>query len=562
MTREAYDFDVIVVGSGISGGWAAKELCERGFKVGLVERGRMVEHQTDYTTEMLAPWELQHRGFGDQKRYDRDYTHQQGRYFNEWTERFWVNDRENPYETPEGQPFQWRRGYQLGGRSLTWGRHVFRRSDHDFEANRKDGHGVDWPIRYKDIARWYDHVEDFIGVSGNRDGVEGLPDGVFQAPFPLNVVEQALKEKVEAHYDKRRRLIIGRVAHLREEKEGRAPCQSRVICARGCSYGAYFSTQSSTLPAAQKTGNLTLLTDMVVHSVEYDPQTRRARGVILQGVKDVSQRRLTARAIFLCASSFNSVGILLRSKSEDFPRGLGNSSGLLGCYIMDHAGVSLAARIRGFEDHTYAINRPASFIIPRFANISEPLDDALRGYSYQGGAVRAGYTRGTASPGIGRDFKESLKSPGDWILGMGAFIEALPQKNNRVSLAETAVDAFGMPQIRIDYRISDNERKLAGHAVREAAAMAGLLDGEVLSASLQPGTPGNSVHEMGGACMGNDPQNSVLDAFNRCHDAPNVFVTDGAAMSSSGTVNPSLTYMALTARAAAQAAELMKLGQI
>lgn len=562
MSGQAYDFDVIVVGSGISGGWAAKEFCERGFKVALIERGRMVEHQADYKTEMLAPWELQHHGFGDQERYDRDYPQQQGLFFNEWTEKFWVDDRQNPYETPDGQPFQWRRGYQLGGRSLTWGRHVFRRSDHDFEANGKDGHGVDWPIRYRDIAPWYDHVERFIGVSGNRDGVEGLPDGLFQAPFPLTVVEEALKERIETHYDKRRRLIIGRVAHLREAKDGRAPCQTRLICSRGCSYGAYFSTQSSTLPSARKTGNLTLLTDKIVHSIEYDPVAKRAAAVLVQDAKDASRRRLTARVIFLCASSFNSVSILLRSRSEAFPHGLANASGLLGCYIMDHGQTFVVARIRGFEEHYYAINRPASLIIPRFTNITEPLDGVLRGYSYQGGIGRAGYPRGARTAGIGRDFKDSLKGPGDWMLLLGSFIEALPQKRNRITLSETAADAFGMPQTRIDYRVSDNERKLAEHAAREGAAMAGLLDAEILSASPALGKPGNSVHEMGGACMGKDPQGSVLDAFNRCHDVPNLFVTDGAAMSSSGTVNPSLTYMALTARAADHAANLMKLGQL
>jgi choline dehydrogenase-like flavoprotein len=325
------DFDAIVVGSGISGGWAAKELCEKGLKVAMIERGRKVEHQADYKTEVKAPWEMPFRGFGDQNEYAAKYPRQRGLFFDEYNQHFFVEDDKNPYEESGSQGFQWRRGYQTGGRSLTWGRHAFRRGEQDFEANLADGYGVDWPIRYKDIEPWYAYVERFIGVSGDAsDNVPGLPNSVFQAPFPLTAPELALAEKLAEHYGRRRQAIIGRVAHIREPKDGRAPCQSRVICSRGCSYGAYFSTQSSTLPAARATGNLTVLNDMIVERIDYDPQTKRATGVTLIDANDGSRRTVTAKVVFLNASTLNTVGILLRSDSEAFPNGLGNGIGTLG----------------------------------------------------------------------------------------------------------------------------------------------------------------------------------------------------------------------------------------
>ncbi|SAK86385.1 glucose-methanol-choline oxidoreductase [Caballeronia hypogeia] len=554
-----YDFDAIVVGSGISGGWAAKELCEKGLKVALIERGRPIEHQTDYHNEMRAPWELPFRGIGDQRLYDRDYREQQGLFFNEWTQDHWVNDRQNPYETSGSSPFQWRRGYQLGGRSLTWGRHVFRRDDHDFEANLKDGNGVDWPIRYRDLSPWYAHVESFIGVSGDSaDKVEGLPNGVFQAPFGLTNPELALKERLAKQYDGRRQLIIGRIAHLREPKDGRAPCQARLICSRGCSYGAYFSTQSSTLPAARATGNLTVLTDQIVEKVDYDATSKRATGVSLLSSIDGSRKCLTSRVVFLNASAFNSVGLLLRSACDAFPDGLGNSSGVLGKFIMDHASTTFVARIKEFDNSTYAINRPAAFLIPRFVNVTEKAEGLLRGYAFQGGAFRRGYPRGAEGPGLGVPLKKELKGVGDWILFMGGFIESLPRASNTVTLSRNALDAYGMPQLHINFDYSDNEHRLAEHATNSAREMATMMGWDVLHASPELGRPGSSVHEMGGARMGRDPGTSVLNGFNQSHDIPNLFVTDGAAMTSSGSVNPSLTYMALTARAADYAVSQIK----
>jgi choline dehydrogenase-like flavoprotein len=552
------DFDVIVVGSGISGGWAAKELTEKGLKVALVERGRIIEHQTGYTNEFKTPWEMPYRGYGDQKLLDAQYPIQQGRHFNEFTLDHFVNDRDNPYETTGPVAFQWRRGYQLGGRSLTWGRHCYRRGDLDFEANLKDGHGVDWPIRYKDLAPWYDHVEDFIGVSGSKEGIFGLPDGNFIPPFPMNPVEVEFKARVESRY-RDRKVIMGRVAHLTEPRPGRGLCQSRDICPRGCSFGAYFSTQSSTLPAARATGNLTLITDAIVETVDYDPAKRRVTGVSILDAGDGTRRKLTARVVFLNASTINTVAILLRSASESFPDGLANSSGTVGRYLMDHAGALLvAARIKGFDGHTTFGNRPNSLIIPRFANIGAPIEGAVRGYSYQGGSLRRAWSRGGKEPGFGKDFKNGLKGPGEWVLVLGAFAECLPRAENRITLADSKVDKYGLKQVRIDFNFSANERTLIRHAHQEALRMVGLMDAEIMMSTDQLGAPGGSVHEMGGARMGRDPRTSVLNGFNQSHDVANLFITDGAAMGSTGTVNPSLTYMALTARAANHAVELMR----
>lgn len=557
------NFDAIVVGSGISGGWAAKELCEKGLKVAMIERGRKVEHQTGYTTEIKAPWEMPFRGFGNQKEYAEKYPRQRGLFFDEYNQHFFVEDDKNPYEESGPQGFQWRRGYQTGGRSLTWGRHAFRRGEQDFEANEADGHGIDWPIRYRDIEPWYAYVEKFIGVSGDAgDDVPGLPNSIFQAPFPLTAPELALKAKLAEHYRNRRQAIIGRIAHIREAKDGRAPCQSRVLCSRGCSYGAYFSTQSSTLPAAQATGNLTVLNGLIVERIDYDPRTKRATGVTLIDAKDGSRKTVTAKIIFLNASTLNTVGILLRSSSEAFPNGLGNGSGTVGKYIMDHGSTMVLAKINGFDDRTYAINRPANLVIPRFANITEPLEGAVRGYSYQGGVFREGYPRGARMAGLGTALKEELRGVGNWVLSLGSFIEALPVESNAVTLSKTAKDSHGMALLHVHYEWTANEKRLAEHATREAKAMAELMGWPVIHSNAELGSPGASVHEMGGARMGRDPATSVLNGHNQMHEVPNVFVTDGAAMTSSGTVNPSLTYMALTARAADFAVREMRVGRL
>lgn len=556
------DFDAIVIGSGITGGWAAKELTERGLKVLLVERGRMIEHQTDYVTETVPPWELPFRGYGDQALFEAEYPIQnKGKGITEWNYRHFVSDRAFPYETPEDKPFQWRRGYQLGGKSLTWGRQCFRWSDLDFTANAKDGHGTDWPIRYADLAPWYDHVENFVGVSGSPEGLPQLPDSRFQPPMAFNAVEEAFKSRMEARFPDRR-LTIGRTANLTEEKPGRSRCQNRNICSRGCSYGAYFSTQSSTLPAARATGLLTLLTDSVVESIDYDPATRRATGVRVLNAQTGVRSRHGARLIFLCAGTINSVSVLLRSQSEAFPTGLGNSNDVLGRYFMDHAlAVTLLARIKGFEGVGYTGNRPAPIIIPRYFNIDNSSTDILRGYSFQGMAYRRGWPRGGDRQGIGRVFKHDLRAPGEWTMMLAAFAEMLPVDSNRITLGK-ATDSQGIVQTHIDFAYGPNETKLLAHAQAEAKAMIGVMDAEIMSSSIEPGLGGSAVHEMGGARMGHDPATSILNGHNQMHGVQNLFITDGAAMASTACQNPSLTYMALTARAADFAVARLKQGAL
>lgn len=554
-------FDAIVVGSGITGGWAAKELTERGLKVLMIERGPMVEHQTDYKTETTPPWELPFRGYGDPAEAVEQYMIQsKGMYFNEWTKAHFVKDSENPYQTTEKEPFQWRRGYQLGGKSLIWGRQCYRWGDLDFGANAADGHGVDWPIRYADMHEWYDHVESFIGVSGSKEGLAHLPDGIFQPPMALNAVEVALNAKIRERYPDRR-LIMGRSANMTEERPGRSPCQYRNICARGCSYGAYFSTQSSTLPAARATGNLTLMTDSVVESLIHDPATKRITGVRVIDTKTRKRATYTSKIVFLCAGTVNSVSLLLRSANDEQPNGLANSSGTLGKYFMDHAlTMSVIARIPGFDEHAYFGNRPSGIVIPRFFNVTQKDPELLRGYSYQGQASRRGWSEAIGKAGLGGDLTAQSEHPGSWTMLLGAFAECLPVESNRITLDHSKTDPLGMPQTRIDFAYGANERKLLAHALTEAKAMLALMNAEILVETAEPGLGGTAVHEMGGARMGRDPRTSVLNAHNQAHDIANLFVTDGAAMASSACQNPSLTYMTLTARAAAFAAQQVKDG--
>lgn len=556
------EFDAIVVGSGITGGWAAKELTERGLKVLMIERGPMIEHRVDYKTEHTPPWELSFRGRGDEQLMKLDYPVQRnaGGALNEWTAAHFVNDREHPYQATK--PFNWIRGYQLGGRSLIWGRQCYRWSDLDFGANLADGHGADWPIRYADLAPWYDHVESFIGVSGSVENLPQLPDGKFQPPMSMNIVETRLAKAIAAKYQDRR-MIIGRTANLTQERPGRAPCQYRGICARGCSYGAYFSTQSSTLPAARATGRLTVLPDTVVDNLVFDAAAKRVTAVRVLDTKTRVRKQISAKIIFLCAGSINSLSVLLRSKSAAAPEGLGNSSGRLGRYFMDHAlTMSAIARIPGFDAHAYFGNRPNGIVIPRYFNTTTRHQELLRGFSFQGMAFRAGWPRGFHSAGLGEPFKAGLRRPGEWRMLLGGFAEALPVASNRVTLDPVKVDQYGMPQTRIDFAYSKNDLELLKVAERDAIEMVKLVGGEVLKSSVDPGPGGTAIHEMGGAAMGRDPATSVLNAHNQLHDAANVFVTDGAAMASSACQNPSLTYMALTARAAAGAVDKLKLGQV
>ena len=561
-------FDAIVVGSGISGGWAAKELTERGLKVLLLERGRNVRHRTDYVTDGKAPWEMPLAGQLPEDNVARDYAIQKDCYaFNDYTRHFFVNDRENPYRSASSEPFVWIRGYHLGGRSLTWHRQTYRWSDLDFEANAKDGHGVDWPIRYRDLAPWYDHVETFAGISGSSEGLPQLPDGKFQPPFEMHCVEKEMKSKLESVYPDRH-LIIGRAAHLTdptaEQLElGRGQCQNRQECQRGCRFGAYFSSLSATLPAANRTGNLTTVTDAVVESIVYDATAGRASGVRVVDANTLDRRTYQGRLVFLCASTLGSTQILLNSRSEEFPNGLGNSSGTLGRYLMDHIGeIGVGGTIPGYED-VYAKGRRASNLyVPRFRNVDKPDGRFLRGFGYQGGAYRDDWRRGTTTAGLGEAFKKSLTKPGPWKFDMGGFGEMLPDERNRVWLDDKSTDKWGMPLLHIDCELRENEHAIAKAIIddgKEVMEAAGLVD--IYSwGRLAP--PGLLIHEMGTARMGHDPATSVLNRHNQAHDVPNLFITDGACMTSSACQNPSLTYMALTARAAAAATDLLKEGQL
>lgn len=466
------DFDAIVVGSGITGGWAAKELTQKGLKVLMIERGRMIEHGTDYVTETKAPWEMEFRGEGDAKLYAEEYAVQRlNRHFTEFTQNHFVNDKDNPYAVAEGTKFNWWRSYQMGGRSLTWGRQSYRWSDYDFGANKADGHGTDWPIRYADLAPWYDYVEDFIGVSGAAEGLASLPDGKFLPPMALNVVEQHVREAIAQRWPDRC-LTVGRTANLTAPKEGRAPCQFRSICARGCSYGAYFSTQSSTLPAAQATGRLTVVTDALVEAVDYDPATKKATGVRVLDVKTGARTRHTARLVFLNASAFNSVHILLRSRSEAHPNGLANSSGVLGTHVMDHAStLSTMAIMPGFDDRTTFGNRPTGVVIPRFRNLDRQEGDFVRGYSFQGGALQSGWTAAKRAAGIGADYKAKTREVGPWRMVFVGFAESLPRVTNRLTLDPVKLDPQGLPMLNIHFEHGDNERRALADAKKEAAAM-------------------------------------------------------------------------------------------
>ena len=558
------EFDAIVIGSGITGGLAAKELTEAGLKVLMIERGREIRHQQDYATELKSPWEMPFRGEGDQSLYAREHAVQMlNRHFNEYTQGHFVNDAENPYTTEGETKFNWFRSYQLGGRSLTWGRQCYRWSDYDFEANKRDGHGTDWPVRYADLAPWYDRVEEFIGVSGAKENLKQLPDGVFQPPMALNPVERHVRDVISANWPDRR-LTIGRTANLTEPKGERGVCQNRSICARGCSYGAYFSTQSSTLPAAMRTGRLTVITDAVVEAIDYDPSARRVTGVRYLDRKTRARKSATARLVFLNAGAFNSVHVLLNSASEAMPNGLANSSGVLGTHIMDHANtLSAAALMPGFEGRTSFGNRPTGVVVARYTNLDQ-MDGRghSRGFSFQGGALQSTWTAGKRDPGIGTALKTKLRSPGMWRMVLVAFAECLPRAGNRLTLDRTKKDADGIPALNIAFAFGKEEQAALAQAKADATEMLTKAGGKVIFGFDQPGAGGTAIHEMGGARMGRDPATSVLNAWSQAHDVPNLFVTDGAQMSSSACQNPSLTYMALTARACDHAASLLREGRL
>lgn len=560
-------FDAIVIGSGITGGWAAKELTERGLKVLMLERGHPIEHGVDYTGEHRNPWEDKFRGQGDRKKFEEEHPVVRkgvGYALEEGNQHFWINEKENPYVSDPARPFNWFRSGGVGGRSLLWGRQTYRWSDLDFEANAKDGHGIDWPIRYADVEPWYDHVEEFIGVSGQAEGLPQLPDSKFLPPMELNCVEKHCREKIAEKFPGRV-LTIGRTAILTKAHNGRAACHYCGPCHMGCATGSYFSTQSSTLPAAQATGRLEVRADTVVEGIDYDPKTHRATGVRVIDAKTRERETIPARVIFLCASTVGSTQILLNSKSEHAPNGLANSSGALGKYLMDHhLGLSSMGIMPGFDQQDTFGRRPNGIYIPRFKNLGDEASKArfLRGYGYQGRAQRTGWEMGNNLPGFGPKLKETLRKPGPWILALSGFGECLPDEQNQITLDESQVDQFGIPQVRASMAFGENEKKMREDAAEEAAAMIAASGGVVMMKMAELSPPGNGIHEMGTARMGKDPKTSVLNAHNQAHDVPNLYVTDGSCMTSSACQNPSLTYMALTARACAHAVAELESGSI
>ena len=550
-------YDAIVVGSGISGGWAAKELCENGLKTLVLERGRMVKHVEDYPTMNLDKWDLKHGGATPKKILDKHYDKQKRWGVSEFNRHFYNTDSEHDYD--EIKTFDWIRGKQVGGRSLIWGRQTYRWSDLDFEANAKDGYGVDWPIRYKDIAPWYSYVEKFIGVSGESLKIPHLPDSEFLKPMELNCVENHLRKSLENNFKDGRLLTVGRVAHITEGRKagaGRASCQYRNRCSRGCPFGAYFSSVSSTIPAAESTRNLTLKANSIVAEVLYDKDKKKASGVRVIDAITKEETVYNSKIIFLCASAVASATILMQSKSEAFPNGMGNSSGELGHNIMDHQlGAGVSGTIDGYLDRYYIGRRPNGIYIPRFRNVNKKSEKVnfLRGYGYQGGAYRGsgwGWQESVPEYSYGKDLKENILKPGGCAFGMGGFGEVLPYHENHFFLNYDKLDQYGLPTIVFDAEFKENERLMKqdwliqGQEMLEAAGFKNIkvFDGKA--------PIGRGIHEMGTARMGYDPKTSVLNRNNQLHEVLNVFVTDGACMTSAANQNPSLTYMALTARAA------------
>jgi len=556
-------YDAIVVGSGISGGWAAKELTEKGLKVLMLERGKNIEHVKDYKNMHKEDWNYPHRGRPTQEMKNdypvlsRDYP------LNEPTFGMWANEKESPYV--EEKRFDWYRGYHVGGRSLLWGRQSYRLNSEDFKANAKEGIAVDWPIRYEDVAPWYDYVERFAGISGNRDGLDVLPDGQYQPAMLLNCVEKDVSARITKAFKGSRHLISGRTANLTEAKpqEGRTNCQYRNKCWLGCPFGGFFSTQSSTLPAAVKTGNLTLRPFSIVKEILYDKDKKRATGVVVIDAQTNESYEFNSKIIFVNASSFNSTWLLMNSATDVWEGGLGSSSGELGHNVMDHHfrnGAS--ATVEGYDDKYYYGRRPSGFYVPRFRNWGDDKRDYLRGFGYQGSASRQGWGRDVAEMGLGANLKDAISEPGSWTIGMTAFGEMLPEHTNRIYLDPKKTDKWGLPVLVMDVSIRDNEIRMRKDMQQDAVDMfeaAGLKNVNGFDGDYYPGM---GIHEMGTARMGRDPKTSVLNGHNQVWDALNVFVTDGACMTSASCVNPSLTYMALTARAASFAVDELKKGNL
>jgi choline dehydrogenase-like flavoprotein len=555
------NYDAIVIGSGISGGWAAKELTEKGLRTLMLERGPNYEHVKDYKTAQMAPWDFSHRGkVTQEERRERPYIART------WgaTEAVidsWAKDVDCPYT--EVKPFNWWRAYRMGGRSILWGRQSYRWSDHDFEANAKDGWAIDWPIRYKDIEPWYDYVERFAGVNGSKEGLEQLPDGHFLPPMEMNCVEKDVAARIREHWKGQRHMIIGRTANLTAPIPGRTQCQFRNRCWEGCPFGGYFSTQSSTLPAAMATGNLTVRPYSIVTRILYDKDKKRATGVEVLDAETNKTYTFTSKIVFVNASALNSAWVLMNSATDVWPGGLGSSSGELGHNIMDHHyNTGASGVMEGYEDKYVYGRRANGIYIVRFANLFGDKRDYRRGFGYQGGASREGWQRNVAEMSIGAELKEELTEPGPWTIGITGFGELLPYHENQITLDHNRKDKWGLPVLSMDAELKDNEKKMRKDMRAEAVSMleaAGVKEVR----SWDNGHPiGDGIHEMGSARMGRDPKTSVLNGHNQVWDAPNVFVTDGACMVSSACQNPSLTYMALTARAADHAVKELKMGNI
>lgn len=556
-------YDAIVIGSGMTGGWAAKELTEKGLRTLVLEAGRPIVPEKDYV-EHVPSWEMTFRGMRDRKKLLRDQPIQSLCYAcEEPNAQFFIKDTEHPYATDPGKPFRWIRGRQVGGRSILWGRQCYRWSDLDFEANLQQGIAIDWPIRYADIAPWYDYVEDFIGISGESLGLPQLPDSKFLPPMELNCAERVVQKAVAKYFAPERVLTIGRVAVLTQPHKGRASCHYCGPCERGCITRSYFSSVNATLPAAEKTGKLTLSPFSTVHSLIFDSHSRKITGVRVIDSQMRAALEFHAPLVFLCASTLESTRILFNSATPEFSSGLANSSGELGHNLMDHIkGGGATAIIPGNPDRTSFGNRPNIAYMPRFRNLRQKQNGFIRGYGFQGESEQEGWDRGAASPAFGVDFKRAISRPGPWHFTFSGYGECLPNYNNFVELDKNLVDAWGIPSLKIHCSFGENEL-----ALRKDMSIAGA---EMLSAagavSIQPfmddDPPGFSVHEMGTARMGSDSKTSVLNSWNQCHDVKNLFITDGGCMTSSGCVNPSLTYMALTARACDHAVNLMKRGEL
>lgn len=555
--KAQHTYDAIVIGSGMSGGWAAKELCEKGLKTLVLERGRNVEHVKDYKTAMLEPWEMAYRGQRTPQFVKENPILSQCYAADGTTEHFFVKDREHPYE--QVKPFSWIRGYQVGGKSLMWARWTQRWSDLDFEANAREGIAVDWPIRYADLAPWYSYVEKFAGISGNRDGIAVIPDGEFLPPMEMNSLELHMKGAVESRWADRR-IVISRSANLTVPHLGRGLCQYRNRCARGCPFSGYFSANSATLPAAAATGNLTLRTDSVVHSIIYDEQKGRATGVRVIDAHTKEVTEFFAKIIFVNGGTINTTLMLLNSKSARFPNGLGNDSGQLGHNLMDHNyRVKVQAQHDGFQDKYYYGRRPTGALLPRFRNVQpDEKHGFLRGYSFSIFGSRGRGVNQPDDPPIGAKFKENSTKLGAWNLWMNCMAEHLPSFDNQVTLSPDKVDAWGMPIIRIDCQHHENENAMVKDIMMTAGEIAEASGFRDIRVNDTKETPGLGIHEMGTARMGRDPKTSVLNGFNQMHAVKNVFVTDGACMTSSAWQNPSLTYMAITARAADNAVSELK----